>query len=49
MERRDGGERVPWPQALLDSELAVLALGVLVPFTLYILWGLWDLLRVPVR
>lgn len=34
-------------QRVLDSQWLLLALGVLTPTVLYILWGLWDVIRIP--
>jgi hypothetical protein len=40
-------EPVPWPQKVLDNMWLMLALGVVVPAVLYLLWGLWELAHVP--
>lgn len=34
---------VPIWQILLDDYFLLLALGLVVPFIIYIAWGLWDL------
>ena len=39
---------VPWMQQLLDNPFLLLFLGVLVPMLLYTLWGVIDILTVPV-
>lgn len=43
--RTDRG--TPWPQILLDDIFLLLALGLAVPMVLYIFWGLWELIQVP--
>lgn len=35
--------REPWPQRALDNLWLLLAIAVLVPGTLYLLWGLIEL------
>jgi hypothetical protein len=34
-------------QKVLDNQWILLALGVLTPTVLYILWGLWDVINIP--
>ena len=34
-------------QKVLDNPWILLALGVLTPTVLYILWGLWDVISIP--
>jgi hypothetical protein len=43
----DANEPVPWVQQLLDNPFLLLFLGVLVPMVLYTLWGVIDILTVP--
>lgn len=49
----DGGrpaaepEPVPWIQRLLDDEFFLLGVGLMVPVLLYIVWGLMELVQVP--
>lgn len=38
---------VPWPQVLLDDVFFLLALGLGIPMVLYIFWGMWELIQVP--
>ena len=38
---------VPFMQKLLDNPFLLLALGVLTPTVLYTLWGVVDIMRVP--
>jgi hypothetical protein len=40
-------EPVPWMQQLLDNPFLLLFLGVLVPMLVYTLWGVIDILTVP--
>jgi hypothetical protein len=34
-------------QRVLDNNWLLLALGVLIPTVFYILWGVWDVLHIP--
>jgi hypothetical protein len=38
---------VPFMQQLLDNPFLLLFLGVFVPMVLYTVWGVWDILNVP--
>ncbi len=40
-------EPVPWMQQLLDNPFLLLFIGVLIPMVLYTLWGVIDILTVP--
>ncbi len=40
-------EKVPWMQQLLDNPFLLLFLGVLIPMVVYTLWGVIDILTVP--
>ncbi len=40
-------EPVPWMQQLLDNPFLLLFLGVMVPMVVYTLWGVIDILTVP--
>ena len=40
-------ERVPLMQRLLDNPFLLLFLGVLIPMIVYTLWGVIDILTVP--
>ncbi len=44
----DESEPVPAMQKLLDNPFLLLFLGVLIPMLLYNLWGVIDILTVPV-
>ncbi len=43
----DNTAPVPWMQQLLDNPFLLLFLGVLIPMLLYTLWGVIDILTVP--
>lgn len=43
----DPNEPVPWMQQLLDNPFLLLFLGVLIPMVVYTLWGVIDILTVP--
>ena len=40
-------ERAPWIQQLLDNPFLLLFIGVLIPMIVYTLWGVIDILTVP--
>ncbi|MDP3085004.1 MAG: hypothetical protein Q8N44_15115 [Rubrivivax sp.] len=43
----DDNEPVPWMQKLLDNPFLLLFIGVMVPMIVYTLWGVIDILTVP--
>jgi hypothetical protein len=43
----DATAPVPWMQQLLDNPFLLLFLGVLIPMLLYTVWGVVDILTVP--
>ena len=43
----DAGD-VPFMQQLLDNPFLLLFLGVLIPMVVYTLWGVIDILTIPV-
>ena len=43
----DPNEPVPFMQQLLDNPFILLFLGVMVPMLVYTLWGVIDILTVP--
>jgi hypothetical protein len=45
--RDDDQADVPWMQQLLDNPFLLLFLGVFVPMVLYTVWGVWDILTLP--
>ena len=44
----DPNEPVPLMQQLLDNPFLLLFLGVLIPMIVYSLWGVIDILTVPI-
>ncbi len=44
----DPNEPVPWIQQLLDNPFLLLFIGVLVPMLVYNVWGIIDILMIPV-
>ena len=44
----DPNEPVPWIQQLLDNPFLLLFLGVFIPMMVYIVWGVYDILTLPV-
>lgn len=44
----DPNEPVPWMQKLLDNPFLLLFLGVLIPMLVYNVWGVVDILTIPV-
>ena len=41
-------EKIPKMQQLLDNPFLLLFIGVLLPMVVYILWGVIDILTIPV-
>jgi len=39
---------IPWMQKLLDSPFILLTLGVMIPMVVYNLWGVVEILLLPV-
>ena len=50
--RSDGGdgdaERIPTMQRILDNPFLLLFLGVVVPTVFYILWGVMEIVSIPI-
>ena len=44
----DDNDPVPWMQKLLDNPFLLLFLGVFIPMVVYNLWGVIDILTIPV-
>ena len=40
-------EKIPMMQKLLDNPFLLLFIGVMVPMVVYILWGVIDILTIP--
>jgi hypothetical protein len=43
----DAPERIPFMQRVLDNPFLLLFLGITVPTVLYILWGIMELIQIP--
>ena len=43
----DPNEPIPWMQQLLDSPFILLFLGVLIPMLVYNLWGVVEIMMLP--
>lgn len=43
----DPNEPIPFMQQLLDNPFLLLFLGVMIPMVVYTLWGVIDILTVP--
>ena len=43
----DPSEAVPWMQQLLDNPFLLLFLGVMIPMLVYVVWGVVDILTIP--
>lgn len=43
----DGEEEIPFMQKLLDNSFVLLFIGVLVPTVCYIVWGIMELISIP--
>lgn len=41
-------ERVPFMQRVMDNHFLLLFLGVTIPTVLYIMWGIMELVQIPV-
>ena len=41
-------DRVPFMQRLLDNPFLLLFIGVTVPTVLYLVWGIMELVQIPV-
>lgn len=46
-DHESGDEKVPLMQQLLDNPFLLLFLGVLIPMIVYTLWGVIDILTIP--
>ena len=44
----DDNEPVPWLQQLLDNPFLLLFIGVAMPTVLYIVWGVMEIVGIPV-
>ncbi len=44
----DESEPIPWMQQLLDNPFLLLFLGVMVPMLVYTVWGVVEILTLPI-
>lgn len=44
----DEEERIPAMQSLLDNPFLLLFIGVVMPTVFYILWGIMEIVNIPV-
>ncbi len=44
----DNEDDIPFMQRLLDNSFVLLFIGVLVPTVTYIVWGIMELIAIPV-
>ncbi len=44
----DENEPIPWIQQLLDNPFLLLFLGVFMPMVIYTVWGVYDILTLPI-
>jgi hypothetical protein len=42
------GERIPVMQRVLDNPFLLLFLGVVIPTVFYILWGVMEIVQIPI-
>jgi hypothetical protein len=46
-ETSDANEPIPMMQQLLDNPFLLLFLGVMIPMVVYVIWGVYDILTIP--
>lgn len=44
----DAAERIPVMQRILDNPFLLLFLGVTVPTVLYVIWGVMEIVSIPI-
>ena len=47
-ENDSGDEPIPVMQQLLDNPFLLLFLGVTIPTVLYIIWGIMEIVQIPI-
>jgi hypothetical protein len=47
-EPGQGGEKVPVMQQILDNPFLLLFIGVTMPTVFYILWGVMEIVTIPI-
>lgn len=48
IEREEDNERVPAMQRVLDNPFLLLFLGVTIPTVFYIIWGVMEIVTIPI-
>lgn len=44
----DGGEHIPFMQQVLDNPFVLLFLGITVPTVFYVIWGVMEVVSIPI-
>ncbi len=48
-ERREpSNERIPFMQRVLDNPFLLLFLGITIPTVLYLIWGIMEIVQIPI-
>ena len=47
-EQREGEERMPVMQQILDNPFLLLFLGITIPTVFYIIWGVMEIISIPI-
>lgn len=47
-QNNDEEERIPAMQSLMDNPFLLLFIGVVMPTVFYILWGIMEIVNIPV-
>lgn len=47
-EGQDTPERIPVMQKVLDNPFLLLFLGIVIPTVFYILWGIMEIVTIPI-
>ena len=47
-DSKDEEERIPAMQSLIDNPFILLFIGVVMPTVFYILWGIMEIVNIPV-
>jgi hypothetical protein len=42
------GERIPFMQRVLDNPFLLLFLGVTIPTVFYVIWGVMEIVQIPI-
>ncbi len=46
-DQSNGDERIPFMQSVLENPFLLLFLGVVMPTVFYILWGIMEIISIP--